>query len=101
MKIQFNTDHSVEGNARQSEFFSGVISEKLDRFSQDVTRVEVHLSDENGDKKGVADKRCTMEARVEGRAPIAVTNHADTIEKSVNGAIDKMKASLASALRKD
>jgi ribosome-associated translation inhibitor RaiA len=101
MKVQFNTNSSVEAGERHSEFFSGLISEKLARFNSDVTRMEVHLTDENGDKKGPNDKRCVLEARLEGRKPIAVTNDGDTVEKAVNGAIDKMKKSLDKALLKN
>ena len=36
-------------------------------------RVEVHLSDENGKKQGEADKRCKLEARLSGLAPVGVT----------------------------
>jgi ribosome-associated translation inhibitor RaiA len=98
MKIQFNTNNSIEGGERQSEFFSGLISEKLARFNSDVTRMEVHLTDENGDKKGPTDKRWVLEARLEGKKPIAVTNESDSVEKAINGAIDKMKKSLDKAL---
>ncbi len=37
---------------------------------------------------------CTLEARIEGKQPIAVTCHADTVELAVNGALDKIKSSL-------
>jgi hypothetical protein len=34
----------------------------LDRFSEQITRVEVHLSDENSDKKlGAGEKPCMLE----------------------------------------
>ena len=35
-----------------------------------------------------------MEARLEGKQPIAVANQADTTDQAVSGAIDKLKASL-------
>jgi len=41
-----------------------------------------------------------LEARLEGMQPIAVTNHDSTIEQAVNGALDKLKASLDSAIGK-
>jgi hypothetical protein len=54
----------------------------------------VHLSEENGSKGGQNDKRCMLEARLEKKNPIAVTSQADTIEKSVSDALDKMKSAL-------
>lgn len=98
MQIQVNTDNSIEGfEALQAEVEVTVAS-SLGRFSDHVTRVEIHLSDENGDKNGQNDKRCMMEARIEGRQPTAVTCEAATMTQAVGGAADKLKNSLASIL---
>lgn len=94
MQIQFNTDKNVSGSAEFIASSTDLISEELSRFSQQITRVEVHLADEDGNKNGGNDKRCVMEARLAGMKPIAVTNHANTHEQAVNGAIDKLNASL-------
>ena len=71
-----------------------LISEGLSRFSDQITRLEVHLSDENSLKEGLNDKRCLLEARLEGRQPIAVKNQANNLEQAVVGAVDKLKVSL-------
>jgi ribosome-associated translation inhibitor RaiA len=68
----------------------------LGRFSDRITRVEVHLSDQNSDKSGQDDKRCRMEARLEGRNPTAVTHQAASLGDAVDGAADKLKRALAS-----
>lgn len=94
MIIQFNTDKNIEWNERHQTFFSSEIADDLRIYESHITRIEVHLKDENGKKEGVNDKNCLMEARVEGRQPIAVSNQADTIELAVAGATDKLKASL-------
>jgi hypothetical protein len=53
--------------------------------------MEVHLSDENSDKKdGYDNMRCMIEARLEGRQPIAVTHQATTLDEAVDGAADKL-----------
>lgn len=63
----------------------------LSRISEHITRVEVHLSDENSDKKAGHDAmRCMIEARIEGRQPIAVTHRAASLDLSINGAADKL-----------
>ena len=55
----------------------------LGHLAEHITRVEVHLSDENGKKGGSHDKRCMMEARLEGHQPIAVTHEAETIAQAI------------------
>jgi ribosome-associated translation inhibitor RaiA len=94
MKIQFNTDKNVNGNQAIRSSMIAVISEDLNRFDDNITRLEVHLSDENGKKSGQSDKRCVIEARLHGMHPIAVTNHADSHELAVTGAVDKLKSSI-------
>ena len=94
MQIQFNTDKNVTGNEELIASSNTLIAEELRRFSQKITRVEVHLSDEDGNKKGFNDKRCIMEARHAGMKPIAVTDHANTHEQAIIGAINKLKISL-------
>jgi hypothetical protein len=64
-----------------------------------VTRVEVHLSDQNSDKKvGSVDIRCLLEARLAGHQPISVSDQAATLAQAVDGAVDKLTHSLDSTL---
>lgn len=98
MKIQFNTDKTIDGNEKTQEFYSSLITEELKRYESHITRIEVHLSDENGIKEGLNDMRCLLEARIEGKQPIAVIEQADTVEIAVSGALDKLKASLEKIL---
>jgi ribosome-associated translation inhibitor RaiA len=100
MKVQFNTDKTIEWDERHDEHFSALINEELNRFGNNITRVEVHLSDENGSKEGVNDIRSLIEVRIEGRQPIAVSNQADTIQRSIDGSLTKMKASLKTILER-
>ena len=51
MDIQFNTDSSVEGKHALEVYMTETISEALARFSDKITRIEVHVSNENGEKK--------------------------------------------------
>jgi ribosome-associated translation inhibitor RaiA len=98
MKVQFNTDKTINGDERHEDFFTTQIAEELDRFQSHITRLEVHVSDENGKKEGLEDIRCLLEARLEGMQPIAVSNQADTIDLAVSGALNKLKASLKTTL---
>jgi ribosome-associated translation inhibitor RaiA len=97
MTIILNTDKNISGNERLETYVNSVIAEELSRFEEHITRIEVHLSDENGAKEGSKDKRCMLEARLKNKQPIAVTSHGDTLEKSLTDAIGKLKTSLDKA----
>ena len=98
MTIQLNTDKNLSVHEAFGTKLDDLLSEELSRYSEHITRLEVHLSDENGSKEGINDKRCLLEARLEGRQPIAVTDMANTYEQAVDGAIDKLKTSLDTIL---
>jgi ribosome-associated translation inhibitor RaiA len=98
MKIQINSDKNVSGNEAFIASATSLLSKELSRFSQHITRLEVHLSDEDGQKDGQNDKRCLLEARLRGRQPIAVKDNAKTHEQAVMGAIDKLQTSLEKIL---
>ena len=100
MKIQINTDNNITGLESLAEQAEAIISGTLGHLASHVTRIEVHLSDENGEKTAGRDKRCMMEARVEGRRPVAVTDESDNLDEAITGATDKLKSSLESTLGK-
>ena len=98
MQIQVNTDSNIEGREKLIAHVRSVVESALNRFSDRITRVEVHLSDQNGDRSGQDDKRCMMEARLKGRQPTAVTHDAATLQQAVDGAADRIQRSIESAL---
>ena len=100
MTIQINTDNTLSIEKRSSDYFTSQIAEALQRFDSHITRIEVHLKDENGKKDGLNDITCLLEARLEGRQPIAITNQANSIELAVSGATDKIKTTIESILGK-
>lgn len=98
MQIQINTDHNIEGHEALATHLSSIVTNTLSHISSHITRVEVHVSDENGHKNGKNDKRCVMEARLERRPPVAVTCHAETVHQAVEGAADKLIRTIESDL---
>ncbi len=98
MKIQVNTDAHIDGHELLAEGITRTVSHVLKRFQDHVTRVEVHLSDLNGDKGGPPDKRCVMEARLEGRQPVAATDVAGSLDQAVRGAVEKLSRLIDSQL---
>jgi len=100
MHIQLNTDRHITGNAELTAQATTVVEAALSRFSAQVTRVEIHLSDENGAKAGAPDIRCVIEARLEGRPPVVAKHQAAKVAEALDGAADKLKRALESSLGK-
>lgn len=100
MQIQVNTDNHIENNDRLETYLKDEISNSLHRFFDHLTRIEVHIGDENSKKGGNADKKCLLEARLKNIAPIVVTEHAETIQQAVTGAIHKLDHKLSAKISK-
>lgn len=94
MQIQVHSDNHIESSARLIDWVSASIESKLERFDEELTRVVVHLHDDNAGKAGADDKRCVIEARPKGHQPISVTHKAESVDFAVDGAIDKLHHAL-------
>ena len=94
MQIQVNSDNHIQSSVSLEEWVRTTIESTLERYEEDLTRVEVHLRDENGDKPGPHDMRCQLEARPKGHQPVSVTHKADTLEQAVEGAATKLEHAL-------
>lgn len=101
MQIQVNTDDNVNGGTSLTSHVEEVVRRVLGRFNDQVTRVEVHLSDINGPKPGENDKRCLMEARLAGRQPTAVSDLANSHHQAIDGAAHKLRRALDTVIGKD
>ena len=101
MKVQVNTSNDIDNKDALERWAGEYLNEHLARFEQDLTSIEVQLSDENhAVKGGGVDKRCMMEARITGRAPLAVTNYAPNQDLAFRGAADKLSHALDHAFGK-
>jgi len=94
MQIQVNSDNHIEISIRLEEWVRTTVESTLERYEEDLTRIEVHIRDENGDKPGPHDIRCQMEARPKGHQPISVTHKAATLDLAVDGAAVKLDHAL-------
>lgn len=97
MQIQVNTPDGA-GGADLIASVERAVREAVGRFEDHLTRIEVHLGDVNAQKGGARDKRCMVEARPTGKAPIAVSHQAETVVQAMNGALGKMVRALDTAL---
>jgi len=94
MQIQVHSDNHIEGSARLVEWVSASVASKLERFDDELTRIVVHLHDDNGAKAGAHDKRCQIEARPKGLQPLSVTHKAESLEQAIDGSIEKLHHAL-------
>ena len=89
MFIQIRTDNQVESDAGRNAQIEEQVRQRLARFENRITDIEIHVSDVNGPRGGNADLKCTLEARVNGLAPVAVTDQGNTMDRAVIGAAKK------------
>ncbi|MGN8276212.1 HPF/RaiA family ribosome-associated protein [Pseudomonas sp. SMV71] len=94
MQIQVNSDNHIQSSIRLEEWVRTTIESTLERYEEDLTRIEVHLGDENGDKPGPHDMRCQLEARPKGLQPVSVTHKAESLELAIEGAATKLEHAL-------
>lgn len=101
MQIQVHTDNHLDVSSDFVQTVEEMLSEKLQRFSSRITRIEVHFTDENSSaKSGPDDKKCVLEARLNGLQPVAVSATAPSLIPTLRGAIDKLRSLLDSTLGK-
>ncbi|MBZ0224686.1 MAG: HPF/RaiA family ribosome-associated protein [Comamonas sp.] len=94
MQVHVNTDRQIQGGESLALWVEQETLARLARFREQVTRVEIFLSDENGGKAGASDKRCRMEARPAGLPPVTVTATADKVADAFTGATEKLLRAL-------
>lgn len=100
MIITFNTDNNVQGGDAFIAPLRAILHQKFEKYMHKISKIKVHLTDENGSKKGVDDKRCLLEAHIDSMEPIVCMNVAATYEESLSGAIQHLKTSLNKKLEK-
>ncbi len=100
MTIEINADKNLIVQKTFGNNINELLVEELSRFSEQITRVEVHFSDQNGNKSGSHDKKCLLEARLKTIQPLVVTDKSSTYDLALNGAIDKLKTTIESVLGK-
>ena len=89
MEFQFNTANNITGDDDVRARVEASVRSRLGRISDSITRLELHVTDENGPRGGV-DKRAVLEGRPRGFDPISVTHSAATVDAAAAGAADKL-----------
>ena len=89
MFITINTDNRIQSDGERDGRIEDQVRQRLARFEDRITNVEIHVADVNGPRGGADDLRCTLEARVNGMQPIAVTENGSTVDGAIVGAARK------------
>lgn len=100
MIIQLNTDNNLTIHSEYEAQITEQLNKELQRFREYLTRIEVHLSDENAAKSGQNDKKCLLEARFEGKPPIVASDLGNTYDLALKGATEKLKNALNTIVSK-
>jgi ribosome-associated translation inhibitor RaiA len=90
MQVQVNTDDHIHGGESLAQWVNDEALTRMSRFRDHITRLEVFLTDLDGSKSGVKDKRCRLEARVASRQPVSVTADGDKMATAFIDAVDKL-----------
>jgi len=96
--IEVRAASSVKGSAGLDAFAEQVVTAALSRFLPRLTRIDVHLSDDNAAREGGNDKRCQIEAHPASQQPVSASATAATLEKALTTAANHMKRLLTRRL---
>jgi ribosome-associated translation inhibitor RaiA len=97
MLVQVNFG-DVQHSAAIESWAEERVRSQLGHLTERLTRVEIHLRDENSPAKSSPDdKRCVMEARIAGRRPLAVDHSGGDMYK----VIDETAGKLSRAVKND
>jgi ribosome-associated translation inhibitor RaiA len=94
MLIQISTDRTLHGGEELIRHFESELAARLSRFSDHITRLEVHFSEET--TADGPDRRCVLEARPAGRRALTVSHHAGSVAEACRGAAHKLESALES-----
>jgi ribosome-associated translation inhibitor RaiA len=100
MRVQLNADRHMAAHDELAYEVETVMEGTVGRFADQITRVEVHLSDENSQTGGGDDTRCLLEARLAGLEPMAASHQAATLPQAIDGAAKQLARALERTLER-
>ncbi|HET8941432.1 MAG TPA: HPF/RaiA family ribosome-associated protein [Rudaea sp.] len=96
MQLLVHADSNIALTDQLHERLELKVQSAANKFPKRITRIQIYLTDVNSSKSGINDKRCVIEARPAGLAPIAVNHQASTVELAIDGASAKLASVLDS-----
>jgi len=98
MKIQVNFGDVAKTDALQARV-EAAVQKATKLFEDQVTRVEVHLRDNDGPHSGAA-QSCTIEVRLAGHDPLAVEQNAHDLYSAIDEAAGKVERAIRRKLER-
>ena len=100
MQIRIHAPHAAGASVSIDDWARRSLQEALSRFANELSALEVHFSDDNAARVSADHKRCTLEARLHGREPLAVQHQAERLDEALQGARAKLERALERELDK-
>ena len=100
MLLESVTDHNIGSTESLIAQVKDLTQSSLELYESHLTRVIVHLSDENAGKSGVKDKRCLIEARLEHLSPLVVESRDSNLVLALEATLKKLERSLSTVMDK-
>lgn len=100
MQIQVNTDNVIHGDTRVIEVAEEAVRADLGLFDDRLTRIEVHLKEQNSASRGPKHFHCMIEARPRGLDPLAANHDAEDIQGALKGAAKTLRGRLSALFDK-
>ncbi len=94
IQIIVNSDHNLEIGESEIAEIESTVQGRLNRFESRLTRVVVHLRDENAKRPGLRDVRCMVEARPAGMDSVNASDHASNAQAAVASTTHKLERQL-------
>jgi len=89
MLVQINTDNRIEGSEGMNAAMEEQVRERLSRFSDRLTRAELHLRDVDGERNGPQGIEAKLELRPAGGQPLMTTDQGADPDAALAGALRK------------
>src|SRR5437764_10653169 len=100
MQVQVNCGDGLSAKETLEAWATDFLNESMARFADELTRVEVQLTDEAKGKHSGQDMHCMLEGRVTGHPPVAVHHNAENMDEAIRGATKKLIHALEHKLGK-
>lgn len=101
VQILIHTDAGIRLSPDLRQGLERELGEALRRFSSQIQRIDVHLSDINGPHIEVNDKECRLRIQAARRPPVVVKERAPSSALAVTGAAHKAVRLLDAALEQE
>lgn len=94
MHLDINSNSSIKVSLEEDNLIKDMLRVNFERYKDSINRISVHLSDMKKSGPDSNNKKCLIEARVNGRKNIVVHSTENNLMKSISFSIEKLKHSL-------